>query len=157
MSSLLDKLRFNRFMTGSVDRFEGENFVLTFPANWRQVRKWKNFSTADFINTENDHGIFQISSYAHQNPAYVYDLDKAREKLEHEGFKPITAALESKLEVLMYTVKFDEGSHVQYRFEVGSGRYRLFATLTFRATEDDTKDMQFSKAIDILQTLEFKN
>jgi hypothetical protein len=155
-ASFLEKLWYNKLTTAPIDRFEGECFVLNFPPNWRQVRKLRNLEVADFVNLDEDHGLLQISSFVNESPSYSYDIDKELTALESEGFKPSVESLNDLLKVIIYAVKFEEGT-VQYRFEVGSGRYRIFSTLTFENCDDKTKDKYFEEAITILCSLEFKN
>lgn len=139
-----------------VSHFDGNNFSISFPPNWRRLKKLRNFRILDFINLEYNYGILHISHYTHKDPMYMYDIEKAKLEIEERGYKPIVRELTYHT-ALVYSLNYINEHIIQYIFETGSGPYRLMATLTFNTTDNITKDRSFEEMLAIMSTLKFKN
>ena len=154
--SFIDKLRFNKLTSVPVSNFEGNNFSISFPPNWRRLKKLRNFWLLVFINLKDNYGILHISHYTHEDPMHMYDIEKAKLEIEERGYKPIVHEL-TYHKALIYSLNYINEHIIQYIFETGSGPYRLLATLTFNTTDNITKDKCFEEMLAIMSSLKFKN
>ncbi len=151
----MNRILYNNLTTKKVDFFESNNFSIRFRRDWRQIRKFRNKSVADFINQKKDIGILQISSFKNSDKNYVFDLNKSISEIERNGYKAEIKNI-SEYQSAVYALNYKDEKLYQFRFEFGFKNKRLFITLTFENINEKVIEDNYNEIVKILDTIKFK-